>query len=113
MTIENDGDGPAYRRGGGPRRRGGGRRSKRSSRWGCSYGFSGVIRATSPFQYARAFDSLKMIWRAPSFDFRRLRNFSRFDLFASFHILVNCWSLSGIRSPTQPQDEPGPWVEER
>src|SRR2546426_557420 len=46
-----------YRRRGGPRPRWG-RRSNRSSRGRSSYGFSGVISATSPFQYARAFDSL-------------------------------------------------------
>src|SRR5438034_8627470 len=28
-----------------------------------------------------------------SFDFMRLRNFSRFDLFSSFHMRVNCWFL--------------------
>src|SRR5437867_12915322 len=45
-----------------------------------------------------------MIPRASSLFFNMLRNFSCFDLFASFHIRVNCWSLSAIESPPPSQE---------
>src|SRR2546428_7404551 len=45
-----------------------------------------------------------MIPRASSLFFSMLRNFSCLDLFASFHIRVNCWSLPAIGSPPPSQE---------
>src|SRR5438034_7208904 len=42
-----------------------------------------------------------------SFDFMRLRNFSRFDLLSSFHMRVNCWFLKSSTIDAPPQGSAG------
>src|SRR6266704_3555633 len=61
---------------------------------------SGWRTASRPFQKARAFSSVTSTWSTSSFAFMRFRNFARFDLFSSFHIRVNCWSLSSAMVAT-------------
>src|SRR5437879_1260369 len=76
-----------------------------------SGGYSGERRERSgggdrQFEKARAFSSGTSTCSTSSFAFMRFRNFARFDLFSSFHIRVNCWSLpSAIVATASTLDE--------
>src|SRR2546428_4000380 len=61
---------------------------------------SGWRTASRPSKNARAFSSVTSTCSTSSLAFMRFRNFARFDLFSSFHIRVNCWSLSSAIGAT-------------